>query len=111
MNATEGSVLGGLIASAGAWLIARLKQSGRVGTTEATRLWDASERIRADQTAQNATLLARLDRIEERHTTEIGKLQAEHMSCQVELAKLHGLLTAAGIGERHLYHPNEGDPS
>lgn len=55
-----------LIAAAGAWLVARRKGSGRVATTEADRLWAASEQVRTDLMALLTARDARIASLEAR---------------------------------------------
>lgn len=51
-----------------AWLTANRKLSGRIGTTEATRLWDAQEEIRVDYRDRLAATDKRTIVLEERQS-------------------------------------------
>lgn len=60
---TLGIILGGLAAAAapiGAYLAVRRQRSGRVSATDADRLWDAAEKMRAEETAMRQELALEL---------------------------------------------------
>jgi hypothetical protein len=80
------SVIAASVTAAGVVVVARLKASGRIGTTEASQLWAESQAMRAELHDQVVEL-----------RQEVGALRAEHESCLVNLNQMRAALVAAGI--------------
>jgi predicted RNase H-like nuclease (RuvC/YqgF family) len=70
-------LVGTLAGAAVTWVVATRKSSGKIVTSEATVLWEASESIRHDLTAQVATL-----------TSEVVALRTEIKELRLELSAL-----------------------
>lgn len=55
-----------VVAALGSYLAASRKQSGRIGTSDASRLWDASESMRTETRADLAAANHRIVELEKR---------------------------------------------
>lgn len=89
MTSTLIAVLGTLAASLGAYLLAARRFSGKVRTTEASRLWDAAELIRSDLTKRNEYLSQIIE------------------SCETRIANLEGRILALEQRNDELKRENE----
>ena len=82
------AIISAIITALGLAWVTKRQRSGRIGTTEASRLWDASERMRAEKDADVAAL-----------KVEIAHLRADHDACTAKLNHFAYLLAQHRIGD------------
>lgn len=75
------SLVGVLGGSLGGFLIAYRKLSGRIGTSEASKLWDEATAMRAEYREQAERMQQIIDRLRER----IVALEAENITLRAQL--------------------------
>lgn len=84
LAATAGTAAGG----AATYIVAARKSSGRIRTSEAEVLWEASENIRRDLTAALATQRAEFDRLRTdmaQMTTELDRVKEDNRRLNIVL--------------------------
>lgn len=85
MSALLIAALGTLGGSLGAYLLAARRFSGKVETTEASRLWDAAESLRKELTARNEYLRKTIEKLE----AKIAGLEGRIMVLEDHNEELH----------------------
>lgn len=89
----NGTLFSGIVSGVIVYVIARLKASGRINTSEANRLWDAQERFRTDITEQNKHFQNELNKLHAEHEL----LKIEHAVCQMHQVEMMQLITQHGL--------------